>query len=116
MKPSPPVDEDVPRLDADSPMLTGLDVASVARLVEASGDLALLVDGEGAVVTRLRHRVALEAAQARLARIGAERGGLDFELAAEDLRGAVAALAGLVGTVGTEDVLGAIFARFCIGK
>lgn len=49
MKPSPPVDEDVPRLDADSPMLTGLDVASVARLVEASGDLALLVDGEGVI-------------------------------------------------------------------
>ena len=30
-------------------MLTGLDVASVARLVEASGDLALLVDGEGVI-------------------------------------------------------------------
>ena len=37
-------------------------------------------------------------------------------LVAENLRGAVAALASLVGEIGTEDVLGAIFARFCIGK
>ncbi len=40
----------------------------------------------------------------------------DFELVAEDVRAAVAALAGLVGQIGTEEVLGAIFARFCIGK
>ena len=38
------------------------------------------------------------------------------ELAAEDLRNAVAALAGLVGRVGVEDLLEEIFSRFCIGK
>lgn len=92
---------------------SGLD-GLVAALERFAADA--LVDGEGAVVTRLRHRTALDAAQASLVRIGAGRGARDFELVAEDLRGAVAALAGLVGQIGTEDVLGAIFARFCIGK
>ena len=87
-------------------------------LVEALGRFAAasLVDGESAVVTRLRHRDALRQAQACLSRITGGNGSLDFELVAEDLRGAVAALAGLVGQIGTEEVLGAIFARFCIGK
>ena len=90
----------------------------IDALVDALGHFAAeaLVDGEGAGVTRLRHRKALEAAQAHVGRIGAGQGSRDFELVAEDLRGAVAALAGLVGRVDTEEVLGAIFARFCIGK
>ena len=84
----------------------------VAALTHFATDA--LVEGEGAVVTRLRHRTALEAAQACLARLDVS--GRGFELAAENLRGAVAALASLVGEIGTEDVLGAIFSRFCIGK
>ena len=91
----------------------GLDglVAALARFASEA-----LVDGEGAVVTRIRHRAALEAAQRHLGRIDAAGQGRDFELVAEDLRGAVDALAGLVGRIGTEEVLGAIFGRFCIGK
>ena len=91
----------------------GLD-GLVAALAGFAADA--LVEGEGAVVTRLRHREALTTAQSHLGRIGAGREPRDFELVAEDLRGAVAALAALVGQIGTEDVLGAIFARFCIGK
>ena len=70
--------------------------------------------GEGALVTRLRHRHALEKAQASLDRVTS--GVFDLELVAEDIRGALAALASLVGEVGVEEVLGTIFARFCIGK
>ena len=75
-----------------------------------------LVEGEGAMVTQLRHRSALEEAQSRLVPWESGQGPRDFELVAEDLRGAVEALSGLVGRIGTEEVLGAIFARFCIGK
>ena len=91
----------------------GLDdlLAALARFTADA-----LVEGEGAVVTRLRHRTALEAARLCLQRISGAGRGRDFELVAEDLRGAVAALAGLVGQIGTEEVLGSIFARFCIGK
>ena len=91
----------------------GLD-ALVAALTRFAAET--LQPGEGAIVTRLRHRASLEAAQACLVRIGAAGQGRDLALVAEDLRGAMAALAGLVGRIDTEEVLGAIFARFCIGK
>jgi tRNA modification GTPase len=48
------------------------------------------------------------------ARAAAESRG--FELFAEDLRLAQAALGEITGEVTTEDLLGAIFAGFCIGK
>ena len=40
----------------------------------------------------------------------------DDALLAEDLRAAVDALGDLIGITTPDDVLGAIFARFCIGK
>ena len=91
----------------------GLD-ALVAALTRFASEA--MVDGEGAVITRLRHRKALEEAQIYLDRLAPSRQRRDLELVAEELRGSVSALASLVGEVGTEEVLGAIFARFCIGK
>ena len=38
------------------------------------------------------------------------------ELAAEDVRMAIRHLGAVVGAVGVEDVLGAVFSEFCIGK
>jgi tRNA modification GTPase len=69
------------------------------------------------LLTRARHRAALADAQAHLIR--AEAGaaqGLGEELVADDLRRAVRALGRITGRVDVEDVLGVIFARFCIGK
>ena len=43
-------------------------------------------------------------------------GEVEVELAAEELRRAAAALGRLTGRVDPEDVLGRIFAEFCIGK
>ena len=40
----------------------------------------------------------------------------EHELRAEDLRIAAQALGRITGRVDVEDVLGEIFARFCIGK
>jgi tRNA modification GTPase len=57
-----------------------------------------------------RARAALEAAQSQLAANVAP------EFVALDLREALEALGGIVGHAQTEDILGAIFARFCIGK
>ncbi len=71
--------------------------------------------GETALITRLRHRVALEEARDALARVLASEQA-DLELVAEDLRSANAALSSLIGAVQVEEVLGSIFARFCIGK
>jgi tRNA modification GTPase len=42
--------------------------------------------------------------------------GAAAELAAEELRAVHLALGGIVGTVSADELLGEIFASFCIGK
>jgi tRNA modification GTPase len=72
---------------------------------------------EPPVITRLRHRRGLEAARASLC--AAQDGlhaGRGAEFVAEDVRRAISCLATIVGSISTEDVLGAVFSRFCIGK
>jgi tRNA modification GTPase len=74
------------------------------RLTESSGPPPL---------TRARHRAALEEVAAR---VNAARNGFLPELQAEDLRLAIRALGRITGAVGVEEILGSIFAQFCIGK
>ncbi len=69
--------------------------------------------GEAPVLTRARHRAALEECVAALR--GAENATLP-ELMAEDLRLAARALGRITGRVGVEDILDVVFADFCIGK
>jgi tRNA modification GTPase len=70
--------------------------------------------GESVYLARQRHLVALEQARSHLAAAAAQRG--RWELFAEELRLAQQALAGITGEFTSEDLLGEIFARFCIGK
>lgn len=87
------------------------------RLAEmAFGQLLALGDVEP-VVTRARHRAALERALAELDGFWAARqAGVDAAAAATHLRTAVAALDDLVGAVTPDDVLDRVFAAFCVGK
>jgi tRNA modification GTPase len=88
----------------------GLDVLR-ARLADAARSLTA---GAGSPpLTQARHRAALMEAVARLA--GAQTAALP-ELRAEDLRLALRALGRITGSVGVEDILDTLFARFCIGK
>lgn len=70
---------------------------------------------EGALVTRARQRELLRQTLGSLQR-SMELLGEGEELAAEELRAASYALGRLLGRVDVEDVLGAIFQKFCIGK
>lgn len=71
--------------------------------------------GEGIFLARERHLVALREAAGHLANAaGAHMQA--FELFAEDLRLAQAALGRITGEVTADDLLGQIFSRFCIGK
>jgi tRNA modification GTPase len=84
-------------------LLSRLGAEVAARLAPAASPL----------VTRARHRQALEACRAALGRFaGVEQP----ELAAEDLRDAARALGRITGRVEVEDMLDRLFAEFCIGK
>ena len=72
---------------------------------------------EAPVITRARHREKLTAGRdSLLAARDALASDLGAELAAEDVRMAIRHLGAIVGSVGVEDVLGAVFSEFCIGK
>jgi tRNA modification GTPase len=73
-----------------------------------------LGDGESALVIRQRHRQAIQAARDFLEAALAE--GKPLEIVAEDLRLAGRSLAGIIGAIDVEQVLDAVFSRFCIGK
>ena len=74
--------------------------------------------GEHAVAINARHQASLISArsglQAALELLEDPSG--DPELTAIDLREALDALGEIPGRVDTEDLLGVIFSRFCIGK
>ena len=72
---------------------------------------------EAPVITRARHRegveYALRSVRSAILIVTADMGA---ELASEDVRLAARSLASLVGEIDVEEVLGAVFSEFCIGK
>ena len=99
-------------------VVTGEGLAELRRkLAEvAFGRLVALGDVEP-VVTRARHRGALERALAEVEAFHSARGsGVDAAAAATHLRAAVGALDDLIGVVTPDDVLDRVFASFCVGK
>jgi tRNA modification GTPase len=94
----------------------GLD-ALRAQLLAAAGWNAA-AGPETAFLARERHLQALERAAAHLdlARGHAGAGAARLELFAEELRLAADALGDITGTVSSDELLGQIFGRFCIGK
>ncbi len=94
---------------------TSAGLPELFRLLEAEAE-SLMGQGD-AVVTRERHRMALDRAHAALTRARAmliTRGPL--ELAAEEARLAARAIGEITGRVDVEDVLDRLFSSFCIGK
>lgn len=71
----------------------------------------------GTIVSNARHVQSLRHAQESLSEAkGGLESGLDTELVALDIRRSLDALGQITGEVTTDDVLGSIFSRFCIGK
>jgi tRNA modification GTPase len=71
---------------------------------------------ESAVITRARHRHALDETVAALDRAVSRDNSGHEELIAEELRSAAMTLGRLTGRVDVEDILDVIFRDFCIGK
>lgn len=74
------------------------------------------VPADGVLVTNARHAAALRDAATSLCAVRSGLDALPGDLLAEDLRAALASLGSITGEVCPEEVLGAIFSRFCIGK
>ncbi|HWC94677.1 MAG TPA: tRNA uridine-5-carboxymethylaminomethyl(34) synthesis GTPase MnmE [Pseudolabrys sp.] len=92
---------------------TGAGIEALLTALAAQAE-RMLAGAESALLTRERHRRALQDALAALQRALALSGRED--LLAEELRAAGQAVGRLTGRVDVEDVLDVIFRDFCIGK
>lgn len=74
--------------------------------------------GEGAMITRARHRQHVAAAVEALDRFSvlSKQGNMAVDMAAEELRLASYELGRITGVIDVEDVLDVLFTDFCIGK
>ena len=87
------------------------------RSILAESQRNLLGDSDTTLVTNLRHAQALTDARTSLLRVREGlASGLPTDLAAQDIREAIYHLGSIVGEISTDEVLGNIFANFCIGK
>ena len=92
------------------------------KLTEALGEIGqeLTGDTDETLVTNARHYEALVNAASALERVrdglGVEGTPLPPDLIAQDLREALYHLGTIVGEITSDEVLGSIFSRFCIGK
>lgn len=98
--------------------VSGLTGQGVPELLARVGDVLQQRVGSAGALVRERHRIAVTNTIAALAEARSEvvRGDSRVELAADHLRRAVRALDALVGRIDADDLLGEIFASFCIGK
>ena len=131
----PPLDTSRPRLLVlnkcdlpEDPTWTGVDAIRVSCLTGdgldaledaiehrlTHGDLPWSID---MVAINARHQACLRRAHEALAAAHSlTSAGQPVEFVAEELRSALEAVGDVVGRAGTEELLGVIFGRFCIGK
>jgi tRNA modification GTPase len=93
---------------------TGQGLEGLIGTLEDQAALATEGGAGSPLITQARHRVELEGTRDALQRFG--DASLSPELKAEELRIAAHHLGRLTGRIDVEEVLGAIFAEFCIGK
>ena len=107
-------DEKVVKLYISAKTGFGLDLLK-NELAKTQKDKTL--DPDQAVVTNLRHYQALSEAAGYLEKVSLGiTSATPTELLAEDLRQALNQLGTITGEVTSDDILGEIFSRFCIGK
>ena len=92
----------------------GLDDLRMA-LTEVCAEYA--ISSDDVIVTNARHIDALKNARTSLARVqDGLHSGLPTDLVSQDIREAIYHIGSIVGEISTDEVLGTIFSRFCIGK
>ena len=97
---------------------TGDGLSALLTVIDAALEHAAPVTSDDVVVTRERHRLGLATALEEIDAFDAawRDDALPATVVAVHLHDARTALEELIGTVDVEDVLGRVFATFCIGK
>ena len=94
--------------------------SGLSELTEALAEIGRRITGDTdeTLVTNIRHYEALSRAATALGRVrdGLKVATLPPDLIAQDLREALYHLGEIVGEISTDEVLGNIFRKFCIGK
>ena len=104
------------RTDAGEVRVSALTGAGLGALRQAVSEAAGVNPAEGAYLARKRHLDALAAATRHVGEAGRRLAEGFGDLAAEELRQAHGHLGDIVGATTSDDLLGEIFASFCIGK
>jgi tRNA modification GTPase len=95
---------------------TGIGLDELRGWLVGSVDLSALEAG-AAVVSGARHHEALMRARESIGLVGEGlRSGIPSDLLAEDIRATLHHLGTITGAITTDDILGTIFSKFCIGK
>jgi tRNA modification GTPase len=96
---------------------SGIGLAEILDLIADHASATLDLAAEPSIVTQERQVMAIRnARQEAHAAVAVLTNSGEIELVDEHVRRMEQELSRLIGIVGVEDVLGAIFARFCIGK
>lgn len=96
---------------------TGVGLDALRASIQLQLAQKTLEPTESVAITKMRHRDALERAEASLAEaLKSIHNGAGPEFVAMDLRGAADALGEVTGVITSDDVLHRIFSEFCIGK
>ena len=105
--------------EAEVVAISARDERDVQRLQQHIVEAAALpqVDDDTVIVTNARHYQALTHARQAIARaLDGLRDGLTGDLVGQDIRECLYHLGTITGQITTDDILGEIFAHFCIGK
>ena len=104
---------------ADVIAISARDEKDVQRLQQRIIEAAALpqVDDDTVIVTNARHYEALTHAHQAISRaLNGLQSGLTGDLISQDIRECLYYLGTITGQITTDDILGEIFAHFCIGK
>lgn len=94
----------------------GQNLEEINRLLVAKGGLEQMSESS-VIVTNMRHYEALVSTKEALQRaLDGVDSGISGDFLSQDIREAMFYLGQITGTISTDDILGNIFSKFCIGK
>ena len=97
--------------------LTGQGIDSLSETIKSIYKLGEISASNGAVITNLRHKKALDKTKKALERaVGAIENGMPSDIASIDINAAIESLGEITGETVSDLIVDSIFHNFCVGK